>query len=234
MKINVLYLLLVLLTLQLRSQHLYYRELTPAVVKEVGDKNDKLISYRKDTIRRAQFNYVLQFFPNLEYKNIIIDYRFSKFTARTIPTFFSMFRQPSERTYKVLFSEYTGSTMDSVLISNLSFNSQMGLIANQVSIIDDLSAGGIFNFLKFYFRRMSADGKNKSYREAEERTLEVGLGNQLLSYNLEFIDKLRIENWKSIIGYSTYIHYYRNRPMKPDLIRTFITDLPVYIQNSYR
>ena len=40
----------------------------------------------------------------------------------------------------------TKTTLDSVLLNNLSFNAQLGLIANQVSVIEDMSTGGFFNF----------------------------------------------------------------------------------------
>jgi hypothetical protein len=176
---------------------------------------------------------VLSFFPNLLCKNIIVDYAFSKHVVRTKPRMLSVFKAPNQRTYKVTFSKSTASTMDSVMIQNLAFNSQIGLIANQIAIIEDLSTGGFFNFLKFYGERLTAKGKNKMYRDAEERVLELGLGHQLLSYNIEFIEKLRIDKWQSTQGYDTYIRFYRNRPMKPETVRNFVIDLPVYVQNKY-
>lgn len=124
--------------------------------------------------------------------------------------------------------------MDSVLIQNLSFDAQIGMLAVELCLIEDLSTGGVFNYFNSFIRQLSPAGRNKNYRDAEERCLELGLGYQLLSYNLEFAEKLKIENWQSVIGYDTYIRYYRNRSMKPELVRTFLSDLPVYIQNQYR
>lgn len=216
------------------AQQRYYNHVTEDIVMQFKDSSNRVITSPEDSIRKYQFNYVLSFFPNILVKNISLDYRFTKNIVSSRARLFSVVKNPSQRRYKVTFSKSTASSMDSVIIHTLSFDSQIGLIANQISIIEDLSTGGVFNFLKFYARRMTAKGKNKIYRDAEERTLEVGLGNQLLAYNLEFIDKLKIENWQSISGYDNYIRYYRNRPMKPDLVRTFLSDLPVYIQNRYQ
>ena len=218
------------------SQTIFYKNPKPEMVSLVGDSAKRVIiqTIKKDTVLLHQFNYVLQFYPHMQVKNIIVDFKKSRYVVRTRPYFFSIFKAPSEQVYHVTFSNSTKSTLDSVLIGNLSFNSQLGLIASQVSLIDDLSTAGFFNFLGYYFKQNSARGKNKLHRDAEERTLDVGLGYQLLSYNEECIDKLKIENWMSTIGYANYIKYYRNRPMKPENVMNFINDLPVYITHSYK
>jgi len=217
-----------------KSQHRFYRTVTASIVSEFQDSANRIITQAEDSLLKKQLAYTLSFFPELTCKNILVDYRFSKFTVRSRPFSGSVLRMPSHRRYKMTFSKSTFSIMDSVLIQNLSFNSQIGLLAVQLSLIEDVSTGGLFNLLEFYFKSLSPKGRNKLYRDAEVRCLELGLGHQLLSYNLEFSEKLKIENWQSVIGYDNYIRYYRNRSMKPDLVRTFLNDLPVYIQNSYR
>lgn len=124
--------------------------------------------------------------------------------------------------------------MDSVLLNNLSFNSQLGFISIQLSFIEDLSTGGFFNFLYWYARNWSKKGRRKLYHNAEHRSLELGIGYQLYDYNTEFFQNLQIDNWQSTKGYSTYMHHYRNLPMKPALILNLISDLPVYMSNSYK
>ncbi len=219
---------------QMFAQHQYFKHLSKDSVLAFVDSSNRILTTPEDSLRLHQFAYVMRFYPNLALKTIKIDYRFSKHTVVTKPKLFSLFKDAEQRVYKVTFSKSTASAMDSVLISTLSLDSQIGLIANQFSIIEDLSTGGFFNYLKFYFRSLTPKGRNKTYHEAEERTLEVGLGHQLLAYNLEFAEKLKIENWQSTQGYATYIKYYRNRSMKSDLVRNFLVDLPVYIQHSYR
>jgi hypothetical protein len=183
---------------------------------------------------QRQFAYVIKFYPKMLVMNIRVDYRKSKWIVKTRPTFKSVFKEPGRRLYKVSFSNNTNSTLDSVLINNLTFNSQLGMIANQMSIIDDLSTGGFFNMIAYFLRSLTHSGRNKIYHEAQLTTLEAGLGYQLLSYNEEKKEKLKIENWNSTVGYSNYIGHNRRQAMSPAQISDFINDLPVYVQHQYK
>jgi hypothetical protein len=218
------------------AQGLYYKNPGRDLVSQMDDSAKRVVlqSGIKDTFLLRQFNYVLKFYPEMLVKNIVVDFKKSHDVVRTRPYFFSIFKSPEQRVYHITFSNSTKSTLDSVLIGNLSFNSQLGLIGSQVSLIEDLSTGGFFNFISFYFKQLSAKGKNQLHNMAEERSLDVGMGYQLLSYNEECIEKLQIDNWMSTIGYANYIKYYRNRPMKPEKVVAFINDLPVYITHTYR
>lgn len=231
---SVVIVLLVLFGFNSKAQHRHFKQVPKDSIFAFTDSTGQLKTAPEDSVRMHQFAYVMKFFPQLPLKNIVVDYRFSKYTVVTKPKTFSIFKDPEQRIYKVRFSKSTASAMDSVLISTLSFDSQLGLIATQYSIIEDISTGGFFNYLKFYFRNLTPKGRNKIYHEAEERCLEIGLGYQLLAYNLEFSNKLKIENWQSTAGYKTYIKYYRNRSMKTDLVKNFLLDLPVYRQFMYR
>ncbi len=167
-------------------------------------------------------------------KNILVKYTKSSTIVKVKPKFASIFKMPGQRVYTVYFSKRTKTTLDSVLLNNLSFNAQLGMIANQVSVIEDLSTGGFFNFISFYFKQLSRKGKYTIKSEAELKTLEVGLGYQLLALNRESEEKLQISNWTTTKGYSNYFKHYRNRSMKPQKVINFMNDLPVYVSHSYK
>lgn len=168
------------------------------------------------------------------YKSIEIRFVNSAHPAKVKPRFFSMFKVPEERRYRVYYSRHSASTMDSVLLSTLGFNAQLGFISNQTSCIEELSAGGFFNYLYWYLRSFSRAGRKKIYRRAEYRSLEVGLGYQVLQYNAEFRKRTQIENWQSTKGYTGFFKEYRNLPSPSPLILNYIQDLPVYTQNRFR
>ena len=148
--------------------------------------------------------------------------------------FSSIFKSPVQRVYKITFSKGTNSTLDSVVLENLTFNSQIGLIAHQISIIEDMSTGGFFNFVAFYFKNLTHAGIKRIYLDAEEKTIEVGLGYQLLDLNKENLENLKIENWTDTKGYTNYMRHYKNRPMKPSRVINFINDMPVYVAHPYK
>jgi hypothetical protein len=167
-------------------------------------------------------------------KNILVKYNKSSSIARVKPKFASIFKLPGQRVYTVYFSKQTKTTLDSVLLDNLSFNPQIALIANQVSIIEDLSTGGFFNFVGFYFKQLSVKGKKEVKEKAELKTIEVGLGYQLLALNYQYEEKLEINNWTSTKGYTNYFKHYRGQSMKPRRVTNFLNDFPIYVSNSYK
>lgn len=181
-----------------------------------------------------QYAYLIRFYPNMLFKSIDIRFVNSAHPARVKPRFFSMFKVPEERRYRVYYSRYAGSGMDSVLLANLSFNAQLGFISIQTSSIEELSAGGFFNYLYWYFRSLSPKGRKKIYRRAEYRSLEVGLGYQLLQYSSEFRERTQIENWQSTAGYQSFFRNYRNLPGTPAILLNYIQDLPVYMTNGFK
>lgn len=218
------------------SQDIYYKCPNKSLVMSFGDSANRvrLIGMDSGNILRKQFNYVLKFYPKMLVKHIVIDYNQSSTVVKTRPTFSSIFSPPSQRVYKISFSKNTKSTMDSVILKNLSFNSQLGLIAHQVSVIEDYSTSGIFYMLGWYFKLHSAKEKKTHYLETEEKTLEVGLGYQLLSLNKETESKLRIEHWTNTKGYAYYAKHLADLPMRSDMILNFISDLPVYVNHQYK
>lgn len=216
------------------AQHRYYREPDADIIKQFRDSANRVVTLDSNSVLKKQFDYVLAFYPEMRLKHIRVKYNLSKKIAYTKPTFSSIFKLPGQREYTVYLSKRTKTTLDSVLVDNLSFNSQLGLIANQVSTIEDLSTGGFFNFIAWYFKQLTRSGKNDIKSDAELKTLEVGLGYQLLAHNRECEEKLQINNWLSTKGYANYFKHYRNRSMKPQKVLNFMSDLPVYVSNTYK
>lgn len=230
-----LLLLFLLGSFMVRAQHLYYKNPDYKTINAFWDTTNRLILKNVDSnnMVKKQFSYILKFYPEMLVKNITIEYKESPTIVKTKPKFSSIFKMPSERVYVICFSTTTKSTLDSVILKNLSFNAQLGLIANQVSQIEDMSTGGLFNFLGRYFKQLTSKGQTRIYRDAEMETLEVGLGYQLLAHNREFDERLRIDNWTDVKGYDNYIQNYKNRPMRPQRILDLISDLPVYAGKQY-
>lgn len=218
------------------SQHIYLKHPGPDFVKSFSDSNHRvsIVNPDSNSILEHQYAYLLKFYPKLLLNTIKVKFVNSKHSFKIKPQFSSIFKSPAQREYRVYYSKTTHSTMDSVLINNLSFTSQLGLVSIQLSLIEDLSTGGFFNFLYWYARNWSKKGRRRLYHNAEHRSIELGMGYFLFDYNTEFFSRLQIDNWQSTKGYATYMNHYRNLPMKPALISNLISDLPVYMTNSYR
>jgi hypothetical protein len=218
------------------AQHRYYKHPDSTIVRQFKDSLNRTVLLSADSggALLSQFNYVLGFYPKMLVGKIEVEFKSSIAIAQVRPQFSSIFKAPKDRIYKITFSRSTQSTLDSVMIHKLSYNAQLGLIAMQVSHIEDFSTGGLFNFLGWYIKRLSRRARNRMDADAELRTLEVGLGYQLLALNQENAEKLKIDNWQNTRGYASYVKYTRNRAMKPDMISNFISDLPIYITQQYK
>ena len=219
-----------------RAQYIYYKNPGKDVILQFNDsaKRVHVINPDSNDLVLHQFSYALKFHPNIQLKSIRVKHTQSKSVSKIKVSFSSIFKAPGQRIYSVYLSKSTKSTLDSVVHQNLSFNSQLALVAHQVSLIEDLSTGGFFNFIGWYIKHLSHKGKKRLYVNAEEKTLEVGLGYQLLTYNEEIRQRLAIDNWQNTKGYTTYLKNYKDLPMKKQLIINLINDLPVYMAHSYK
>ncbi len=218
------------------AQNIYLKHPEAAHVKTFKDSAERVFIKNHDSISllEHQYAYLLRFYPNLLLDEIRVQFVNSRHPFKIKPQFSSIFKAPAQREYRVYYSKTTHSTMDSVLINNLSFTSQLGLVSIQLSTIEDLSTGGFFNFLYWYARNWSKKGRRKIYHNAEHRSIELGMGYYLYDYNTEFFRRLQIDNWQSTRGYTTYMNHYRNLPMKPALILNLISDLPVYMTKNFK
>lgn len=216
------------------AQHLYYKNPDIKTIMAFRDSANRVSNLDSGSVLKHQFNYILKFYPKMEVKDIRVKYVKSKTIADIKPNFGSIFKLPEQRSYTVYFSKQTGTTLDSVLLDNLSFNAQLGLIANQVSIIEDMSTGGFFNFLSWYFKHLGRKGRRNIVKEAQLKTLEMGLGHQLLALNREYDERLQISNWLNTKGYANYFKHYRGQLMKPQKVINLMNDTPVYVSHNYK
>ena len=233
-RLLILLVLCFFLSLENHAQYLYYKSPDAQTVRLFSDSAKRVSNIDSNSLLRRQLNYILKFYPKMRVKNILVKYTKSSTVVDTRPKFGSIFKLSQQRVYTIYFSTKTKTTLDSVLLNNLSFNAQLGMLANQVSIIEDMSTGGFFNFIGWYFKHLGRTGKKDIIREAELKTLEVGLGYQLLAYNKEVEEKLQINNWTSTKGYGNYFKHYRNQSMRPQKVVNFMSDLPAYVSHTYK
>ncbi len=218
------------------SQNIYYKIVNDSVLPQFKDTANKIIIANADSSLnfKNKFSYALKFFPKMEFQEIRIKFRKSRKVVKIKPTFVSNFKAPKQRVYKIYYSNLTETTLDSVLFKNLSLNAQIGLIALQVSRIEDFRTGGFFDFVAWHFKQLSTKSKNKINYDDELRAIEAGLGYQLLSLSKENEEKLKIEKWQSVKGYSNYIKHNKNRSMSAEIISNFVNDQPIYHAQQYK
>jgi hypothetical protein len=218
------------------SQNIYFKNVNDSILPKFKDTTNKIIIVNGDSSLnlKNKFSYALHFYPKMEFQSIKIKFRRSQKIVKIKPTFASIFKAPKQRAYKIYYSNLTKSTLDSVLLKNLSLNSQIGLIGLQLSRMEDFRTGGFFDFIGWYFKQLSGKAKNKINYDDELRAIEAGLGHQLLWFSKENEEKLKIEKWTNVKGYSNYIKHNKNRSMSPEIISNFVNDQPIYNAQQYK
>jgi len=217
------------------AQHIYYKKISIDSLKQFKDTSSRLVFVKKDSTLNFEnhFNYILRFFPTMEYRKISVILKRGKRVARIKPTFMCYFLAPKNRHYKMYFSTDCKSTLDSVILKNLQLNSQLGLIARQMGYVWDLSTDGFFDILGWHFKQMARKSRKKLEHENELKVLENGCGYQMIALSKDEEEKLKIQNWTNPRAYTHYVRHYKNEFMSPGGILNFIKDMPVYVSHKY-
>lgn len=220
------------------AQHIYYKRMIRDSLALFNDTVHKVKFVYKDSSYKEDlslhFKYILRFFPSIEFRSIKVIFKPSKRVSRVKPSFWCFFQSPEKRNYKLIFSSKSNPTLDSVLIKNLSFNAQLGLIASEIGSVKDLSTDGFFELIGWHVRQWGRKSRKRVEHDNDLKVLEAGCGYLLLALSAEEEEKLQITRWHSAHAYAHYFRHYKNHFMTPDGIRNFIKDMPVYVTHKYR
>lgn len=223
---------------QFRAQNIYYRVVPQDSLVLFNDTIRKVKFIFKDSLGKQDyslhFKYVMRFFPSLEYNSIKVIFRKSKRVSRVKPSFWCFFQAPENRTYKMIFSTKSNPTLDSVLLKNLSFQSQLGMIASELGSVKDLSTDGFFDLIGWHFKQIARRARKKLDHDNDMKVLEAGCGYLLYALSAEEAEKLQIDRWHDAHAYAHYFRHYQNHFMSPEGIRGYIADMPIYVTHQFK
>ncbi len=182
---------------------------------------NKTIPLQYDTIVKI----ALLYFPELENTKIKIRIKkqASPLTAR--PRIFTFFRKATKRKYIITISNKTDSRFSAILLSNLSFNAQIGVVGHELSHISDYNKRVGFYFLKLLFMHLSKKKMDQFEYKTDMRCIEHGLGYKLLSWSKEVRFKLNLIQWNGIKHLN---EQGRERYMNPESIMRAINQNQIY------
>ena len=181
--------------------------------------NKKIPLEFKDAIRIALQNY-----PELNQIHMMFKIKktISPLSAR--PTFFSIFRKPSKRKYLIKISNLSKPQINSILLQNLSFNSQIGVLGHEIAHIQHYNSKRGIYFIGLVLKHLNRAAMDRFEYNTDKITIEHGLGFQLLSWSNEVRLKLKMKQW----GGSNQPNGKRERYMNPETIKKYIRSLSVY------
>jgi hypothetical protein len=220
-----LFLIFLTFSTQIQAQVLPQKEITPAFSN--AHSNDSLLLNKQiDTTFKQQIIAALLFYPEL--KNIKIKFKIKKtispLAAR--PRVWAIFQKPKNREYLVIISSATIHKLEPILLKNLSFNAQVGVLGHEISHILEYNQkkGGFF--LKLLCWQLSKKKMDIFENNTDRRTIEHGLGYQLKAWSTEVRQNLKIEQWNGANTEGGGVE--RERYMSPQTIEKIMKSLNLY------
>ncbi len=179
---------------RIRAQVLPQKEITPAFI--AAHFNDNLSRNKQiDSTFKQQISGALMFYPEL--KDIKIKFKVKKaivpLSAR--PRVWATFQKPKNRKYLIVISSASIGKLEPILLKNLSFNAQVGVLGHEISHIADFNQRKGLYFVKLLFMQFSRKAMDVFENNTDRRTIEHGLGYQLLAWSTEVRHNLKIKDW---------------------------------------
>lgn len=218
------------------AQNIYFKNLTDSILNKFNADTNRISIKETDPLYKYKnyFNYVMCFYPKLEYKKIIISSGPSRKVANVKIKALDAIAGAEDRVYVIKFSSKTHSLIDTVIFENLSINSRVALISKQISMVQYYSTCVFFDVIDTYFKKHSIKNSKELNKDVNLKTIEAGQGFQLMDYTNEVFDKLNEENWKDKASYKKHYRQNTHALMNYTEIKTYMYDYPVYLQNVYK
>lgn len=195
------------------------------LLSEYGNNKDLPERYEKQAL------IALSYFPELKDIHIIFTFKNNKSPLLSRPKYIhALFVKPEKRTYFIEISNKPEAYLEHTLFANLSFNAQIGVLGHELShICEFINLKGIQMF-GLAVKTLSGKHVDRVEFETDKKTIDHGLGYQLLSWSLEVRMARNVEEWKrrkeSIARNMGW--YFRERYMDPDTIVELIDNHPKY------
>jgi len=161
----------------------------------------------------------LKHYPDL--KNVKIDFIYKKtmIPLSSRPKVFSTLRKKENRKYKVIISSESLKAMENILLKNLPFNSQIGIIGHELAHTMYYQDKNFLQVIGIGFMYIFPRYRAKFEKDTDKRTINHGLGYQLLEY-AEFV---RNQSDSSYTNFDMDKFY-----LNPDEIKKYMESLSVY------
>lgn len=184
-------------------------------------KNKKI-----DTAFQQQIKIALLFYPELKEAHITFKVKKSKSPLSARPSIGATFQKPKNRRYIIVISTQTIDRLEPILLKNLSFNAQIGVLGHELSHVADFQQRKGLYFIKLLMMHLSQKAIDKFENETDRRCIEHGLGYQLLAWSTEVRQNLRIKQWHGANNTDGMLE--RERYMSPQTIEEIMEKMVLY------
>jgi hypothetical protein len=169
----------------------------------------------------------LSYYPELSLTKIKFRVKKASSPLSARPSLITALRKASKRNYVITISHSTYKKLTPILINNLSFNSQIGVVGHELAHISFYESKRGIYFVKLFFMHLNRRAVDKFEFNTDKICIEHGLGFQLYSWSKEVREKLTLNKW----GGSSNPKASKERYMNPNTIINYMNNLNIYSEN---
>ncbi|MGZ5303315.1 MAG: hypothetical protein ACXWDO_04335 [Bacteroidia bacterium] len=190
--------------MEIKPRKLFNEETEQANIEKLRSK----FGHRKTLPRGYELPALIALchYPELAFVAIDFIFKETDTILSSKPKPLSIFLPGRLRTYEVVISKKAKSSKEPVLLKNLDFNMQIGVIGHELGHISDYIRKSLFEIIRFSILYMMDSFKKKAEKRTDRITIKHGLGYQILSY-AKLVEKLKKE-YPDETYYQQYSKYY--------------------------
>ncbi|MBC5838856.1 hypothetical protein [Flavobacterium muglaense] len=183
------------------------------------------------TLYETQILIALSYFPEL--KNTIIEFKLKKTNTplSSRPNFFGLLQSSKKRKYIITISELTNSRLEPILLKNLNFNAQIGVLGHELSHVSDYMTKSFSKMCNLLLIEIfSKNQVDKLESRTDHICINHGLGYQLLDWSKSVRKNLNIDNWRGADNFKYMTK--KERYLNPETIIQILKINPLYHQDE--
>lgn len=197
--------------------------------------NEKLMflksNFGKDKTMPKEFEnqilMALSYFPELKETKIKFKLKNRKTPLATRPTYFSMLRSAKKRTYIITISKKSTHYLNAIVLKNIGYNAQIGVLGHELSHISDYINKGFGDMFAVATNEVFFKKKVDNYEfKTDLNCINHGLGYQLLDWSIQVRENLKKDNWLGAVNLMGGKN--SERYMNPATIANILEKHPLY------
>ena len=175
----------------------------------------------------------LSFYPELKDTKIIFRLKKRNTPLTSRPRITSVFRGKKRRAYVITISTQSKDYLSPILFSKLPYNAQVGVLGHEIGHIIYYKEKSSFQLIGLSFKLFNSDFVDSFEFNTDQRTIEHGLGYQLLDWSIFVRKALGVIEWKGASEdlQAGNLPEAKQRYMNPPTIKNQIQNLELYNSN---
>lgn len=172
----------------------------------------------------------LSYYPELADTRIKFRFRKRRIPLTSRPRILNVFLPKGLRSYIITISTSSTDLLSPILFQKLPYNAQIGVLGHEISHITQYKMMTSFQLIGLGFKISNADFADSFEFETDKRTIEHGLGFQLLEWSEYVREVLNIKQWHGANSKlsTAFAVAEKQRYMDPKTIKSHMNKYSIY------